>query len=342
MRGLGLHEMVWLVRLVAWLLGVAFVLTSAAAAAPATSGLIAFTRYRLQNRPLWSEIWVMRPDGSHAVKASHSSAAVEDDQAHFSPDGRWITFQRCVDNGPCAVAIVRPDGTGQHILPVPCRRRPCDNSGPSFAPDGRHLVFAHEWGTVRHGAISDNDQIEHSSIVETALDGSHLVVLRRLDNWRGGLEGPRFTPDGRKLVFRSYAWRPDRVTPAALYVAALAGGPATRLTAPGLDAGGASISPDGAHVLFHSTIAGSELTPGNALYTVGIDGRGLRRILPASPYGYVLTGSFSPDGGSVVFATNAANPGGFASVVTIDLRTGRQAQLTHAHTLDGWPSWGRR
>lgn len=95
---------------------VAAVLTAPASASNTTSrdhssGLIAFTRYRFQNSPLWSEIWVARPDGSHAVKVSHSPKAAEDDQAQFSPDGRWIVFDRCTQDGPCSVWLVHPNGT---------------------------------------------------------------------------------------------------------------------------------------------------------------------------------------------------------------------------------------
>jgi Tol biopolymer transport system component len=309
--------------------------------ASADAGLIAFTRYRLQNNPLWSEIWIARPDGSDARKISRSSTAVEDDQAHFSRDGRWIVFDRCTANGPCSVWLVHANGSGQHRVRVPCTKGTCDDANASFAPDGRHLVVQHEWGTVKHGTIPDNDQIEHSSIVETNLDGSHPVVLRELDNWSGGFEGPRLTPDGRTLLFRSYTWHPDRVTPYALYVAPRLGGPARRITPLKLWASGGEISPDGRQVLFRSTFASGELTPGNALYTVSIDGRRLRRLIPPSFSSYLLTGSYSPDGRSIVFATNDGATGTFADVFTLDLKRGHRAQVTHTRNLDGWPTWGR-
>ncbi|MGA8941619.1 MAG: hypothetical protein WB502_02735 [Thermoactinomyces sp.] len=304
-------------------------------------GLIAFTRYRLQNDPLWSEIWVVRPDGSHPVKISHSPTAVEDDQAHFSPDGRWIVFDRCTHDGPCSVWLVHPDGTGQVRVKVQCAEPTCDDSNASFAPDGRHLVVEHEWGAVKHGTITDNDQIEHSSIVETNLDGSGAVVLRELDSWQGGFEAPRLTPNGRTLLFRSYTWHPDRITPDALYVASRKRGPARRITPLKLWASGGEISPDGQHVLFRSTYESGELTPGNAMYTVSINGRGLRRLIAPSFSSYVLTGSYSPDGQSIVFATNEGATGTFADVFTLDVATGRRMQVTHTPNLDGWPTWGR-
>lgn len=313
----------------------------ATAHARPAAGLVAFTRYRLQNAPLWSEIWVARPDGSHAVKVSHSPKAVEDDQAHFSPDGSWIVFDRCTADGPCSIWLVRPNGSGQVRVKIPCAAGTCDDSNAAFTPDGRHLVIQHEWGTVKHGTITGNDQIEHSAIVETNLDGSHLVTLRELDDWRGGFEAPRLTSNGQTLVFRSYIWHPDRITPDALFTAPTNGGPAHRITPLKLWAGGGNISPDGKSVLFKSTFVSGELTPGNALYTVSIDGSHLHRLIPASFTSYVITGSYSPDGRSIVFATNDGATGSFADIFTLDLATGARAQVTHTANLDGWPSWGR-
>ena len=94
--------------------------TLAHATAPGKNGLIAFTRWRLQDNPLWSEIFVANPDGTGERQVSHSTSAVEDNHAHWSPDGKWIVFDRCTANGPCSLWLVRPDGAGQHRLSPPC------------------------------------------------------------------------------------------------------------------------------------------------------------------------------------------------------------------------------
>ena len=58
-------------------------------------------------------------------------------------------------------------------------------------------------------------------------------------------------------------------------------------------------------MLFKQFIQGaSELTPGTNLYTIGVDGTGLRRVTNVGASHYVLAGSFSPDGTSIVFATD--------------------------------------
>lgn len=321
----------------------------AGAATPPRNGLIAFTRYRLQDKPLWSEIWVAQPDGTGDRKVSHSRQAVEDDQAHWSPDGRWIVFDRCTPSGPCSIWLVRPDGSGQRRLSEPCRSTGhadvCgDDSNPSFAPDGRHVVFQHEFGHVRHRALGD--EIEHSEIVRTDLLGGHMIVLSRLDSYRGDLMAPRISPDGKRLLFVRY--NSSASSPAgrqAVFVADLAGTAQRRVTPWRMQAAGADWSPDGKRILFASTLPSGELTPGNNLYTVGANGGHLTRLTALGQGSYVLAGSYSPDGRSIVFATEdgaAANPRGstFADIVTMRLGAPTLAYVTRTPNLDGWPSWG--
>jgi Tol biopolymer transport system component len=331
-------------------LAAAFVALPSSATTPGRNGLIAFTRYRLQNAPIWSEIWVANPDGTGARKVSHSSTAAEDDQAHWSPDGTWIVFDRCTSNEPCSLWLVRPDGSDQHQLSPACRStRPAtacaDDRGPSFAPDGRHVVFTHDWGRVKH--LSLGDEIEHSAIATVDLDGKHLTILRRLAPYAGELQSPRISPNGKFIVFdrgNSASVRPAGGD--ALFVTGVNGGPTRQLTPWRLSAGSPDWSPDGTRVLFKQFIPGAgELTPGTNLYTIGVDGTGLRRITNVTSDHYVLAGSFSPDGASIVFATDedgALNPRGgtFADVFMMRLAGTKQVPVTRSANLDGWPSWG--
>lgn len=329
------------------LIAVALVAVIAATAADATTpghnGSIAFTRYRLQNSPLWSEIFVVRPDGTGLTKVSHSAKAVEDDQARWSPDGRWLTFARCTRNGPCSVWVVRSDGTGQRRISPACTRACADESNASFTPDGRHLVLQHEFGRIGHDAIGD--QIEKSWLARVDLRHRNMTVLRRLEGFRGDLEAPLLSPDGRSLLFtRSNS---ARVVPAggqALFVAPVGGGATRQLTPWRLRAAGADWAPDGRRILFRSTLPSGELTPGNSIYTVRPDGSGLHQLTHLGANHYVLTGSYSPDGHSVVFATDdgaTPNPGGgtFADIETMPAAGGKATLVTHAANLDGWPTW---
>jgi Tol biopolymer transport system component len=333
--------------LIAALVGTAITASRSGATTPGRNGLIAFTRYRLQNAPLWSEIFVANPDGSGARRVSHSPTAVEDDQARWSPDGSWIVFDRCTANGPCSVWLVRPDGTGQRRLTPLCHSNAVcnDESGPSFTPDGRRIVLTREWGRVKHTRLGD--QIEHSAIAERNLDGSGLKIIRQLDGYRGDLQAPRISPDGNLLLFDRYNSASARPAGGdALFVTGMNGGALRRLTPWRLSAGSPDWSPDGKQVLFKRSIQGAgELTPGTNLYTIHVNGTDLRRVTNVGSNHYVLAGSFSPDGTSIVFATDlngVLNPRGgtFADVFTTRLGTQSLTPVTRTANLDGWPSWG--
>jgi Tol biopolymer transport system component len=94
-----------------------------------------------------------------------------------------------------------------------------------------------------------------------------------------------------------------------------------------------------------STPAPGNWPPGTNLYTVAVDGSRLRQLTNVGPDHYVLGGSFSPDGSSIVFATDSggtANPLGktFADVFTMRLDGTGLAPVTRTANLDGWPTWG--
>jgi TolB protein len=332
-------------------LTVVTVAASSSATTPAENGLIAFARYRLQDNPLWSEIYVAKPDGTDERQVSRSPTAVEDEEPRWSPDGKWIVFARCTTNGPCALWLVRPDGTGQRRLSPPCpasrQQSVCrDDRTPSFAPDGRHIVFTHEWGRVKQ--TSFGDQIEHSAIAAVDLAGRHLTILRQLAPYAGDFYAPMISPNGKLIVFDRY--NAASVRPAggdALFVTRMNGGSSRRLTPWRLSAGSPDWSPDGKQVLFKQFIPDrGELSPRTNLYTVGVNGTGLRRVTNVGSSHYALAGSFSPDGTSIVFATDSqatANPHAprpSADIFTMRTDGTNVTPITRTANLDGWPAWG--
>jgi Tol biopolymer transport system component len=53
----------------------------------------------------------------------------------WSPDGKWIAYEE-----NCALAAVRPDGTGRKIL-VPCSDIACAHFGIAWSPDSQRLAW---------------------------------------------------------------------------------------------------------------------------------------------------------------------------------------------------------
>ena len=206
-------------------------------------------------------------------------------------------------------------------------------------------MFTHEWGHVKQTSLGD--EIEHSAIATVDLAGKHLTILRQLAPYAGDLQAPHISPNGKLIVFDRY--NSASVRPAggdALFVTGVNGGAARQLTPWRLSAGSPDWSPDGKQVLFKRSIAGAgELTPGTNLYTIGVDGTGLRRITNVGTGHYVLAGSFSPDGTSIVFATDsdgtpnpAATPSPTSSPCASTAPT--STPVTRTPNLDGWPTWG--
>ena len=85
------------------------------------------------------ELYVYRRDGGMVRRLTRGGGM----HPVWSPDGRWIVFERYVFERPGfdgqeQLFIVRPDGTGLRRL---TRSSGVDTS-PSWSPDGRRLVFA--------------------------------------------------------------------------------------------------------------------------------------------------------------------------------------------------------
>src|SRR5262249_20073643 len=115
------------------------------------------------------------------------------------------------------------------------------------------------------------------------------------------------------------------------------------------------VSPNGRHVVFEVTddfgeISRTLVPPGQeeGIFVVRADGRGLRRLGPASrdpSFRYVydpaspfvgrasafVAFDFSPDGGTVVLTDLGQGPGGeeATQIFTLDIKTGSRSQLTH-------------
>jgi len=322
--------------LVAVAAAVAAALSAAVSATPpGKNDRIAFTRYTDAART-HGAIFTVNVAGTGERRVTRPPAGAVDFQPDWSPDGSRIVLQRCSANGPCAVFTVRPDGSGLERLSGTAGP-PSDDSGPSFLPDGRRIVFTRASGGVR--SYPGGDQIKHSDLVVMDLNGKNRRVLSRAPLYRADYENPMFAPDGARLVYehrRSYF--ADRLTRRALVVATASGQRLKRLTPWSMNAGDhPDWSPDGRHILFR---APEESFAGSSLYVVRPDGTGLRRVTRFDPSTEVLSASFSPDGRWIVFSRTGRN--GRPDIFVIRPDGSGLRQVTRTSAWDSAPDWGPR
>jgi TolB protein len=107
----------------------------------------------------------------------------------FSPDGRWIAFERAIDyeSGKGGLFLIRVDGTGQ-------RRLTDDTLGagyPRWSPDGKHILFSQrvEATTFAPGPLW---------IVDVAGGKPRPLTDPRDPGW--SFSGD-WSPDGRQIAF---------------------------------------------------------------------------------------------------------------------------------------------
>jgi Tol biopolymer transport system component len=313
-------------------------------------GPIAYTRYRYENSPLRSELWVTNADGTGARKLDVVPPNTADDQPDWSPDGKSIAFARCPAgrNGVCALYTIRSDGTQLTRLSAPCPPagdlpKCVDDSTPAYSPDGKSLAFSRAWGKP------GTDRPQFVALMVGDLHLHHLRRVAYFGQYGGDPYEPAWSPDGKRLVFdndEGTKLEPGRK--AALYIVNADGTGLRRLTPFSLGATDeADWSPDGSTILFRGG-PGSFVDPGGGnLYTIRPDGTDLQQLTHfPNALGVVHNGSFSPDGQSIVFATsyNATNRGDIQHPDLFVMRADGtdMRPITRTINWEDAPDWGSR
>jgi Tol biopolymer transport system component len=192
---------------------------------------------------------------------------------------------------------IRPDGTGLHQI----TRGPTNSVNADWSPDGTTLAFSH--------------YLPSSALVSLMnADGTDVRAVTP----DGFQDAPSFAPDGKALVYT----RDPSPSQDGLWLIDINGADLRQLTANpfihngecGCD-GAAKISPDGTTVAF---VRIKRDNVSNALFSVHVDGSGLRPLLP---YSLVIGNhlDWSPDGKRIAVTIGAnALPGRSANVATVD------------------------
>jgi Tol biopolymer transport system component len=311
---------------------------SVQATAPGKDGSIAFSRYRFREDTLWAEIFVSKVDGTSERRVTHARKSFQDLEPDWSPDGSRIVFTRCGAMAPCSIWSGKADGSGAKRLSPYCppggRTPKCvDDSSPAYSPNGRSIAFVR----FRRGP-------GQLTVADAELRHPRKVALVK-----GVLaEAPAWSPSGRQLTFAGAHDPAADLKPRngrAIYVVGADGTGLRRVTPWRLKAGDhPDWSPDGTSILFR-TIADDhgDFRQGN-LYTVRPDGTRLRQLTHFPSSVRVLqTGSYSPDGASIIFATTAGATKGLGLLPDVFVMRADGTDIrpvTRSRNWDGSPDWG--
>lgn len=330
--------------------------SSAGAASPVPSGRIVFERLKFQNSPLWGPLYVANPDGSGLHQLTHPPDGTEDSNPAWSADGRSIVFDRQPPKGAWSIWTVSTDGTHLHRLTPPCpvgAEVPicaADDAWPAWSPDGKHLVFQRVVGHLRpKSATTLNDvAIYKDELVITDPQGRHVRTLLWLGPWRGDLQAPAWSPDGKRIVFLG-KYMNSRTNNTgcecrALYIINSDGSGLRRLTPPSIRPGGhrPDWSPDGRTILFRTHPGDDPSGIGANLYTIHPDGSELRQLTHFPDYARADLGTYSPDGRFIAFETSFDATGGFnhPDVFIMDANGTHMRRVTRTPNFEVSAAWG--
>ncbi|MCW2990524.1 MAG: hypothetical protein JWM73_1118 [Solirubrobacterales bacterium] len=216
----------------------------------------------------------------------------------WSPQGRRLAVVRTGPDGT-DVWIVGHDGRGARQL-TPAGGQASD---PTWSPGGGEVAYADGEPGARH-------------IYAMTADGA---ARRQLTSGTADERDPAWSVRGQ-VAYVVHAAKGDD-----LYVVAASGGKPRRLTRAAGNEQSPAWSPDGKRLA---------LIRAGAVWTVGADGKGLRRVTAASS-GPSSSPAWSPDGRRIVFAAGAA---GRRQIVAVDPDGARRKALST--TADGrYPDW---
>ena len=171
--------------------------------------------------------WLTRPSGSVRAPALTQltfDSGLSTDPA-LSPDGKLMAFASDRSGDGNLDIWMQQIGTGEARR---LTQDPADESEPAFSPDGSRIAFRSE---KEGGGI----------YVVSTIGGEPRLIAQQGRR-------PRFSPDGKQIVYWVGAWYVGEV-----YVAPAAGGPPTRVQPDFFSARDPVWSPDGQYILFLGT-----------------------------------------------------------------------------------------
>ena len=196
-----------------------------------------------------------------------------------------------------------------------------------WSPNGRRLAFQSDF----QGSQANRTPKHSTNLFVMNPDGSGV---KRLTDSRGVSGDAAWSPSGRRIAFDSD--RGSRRRFSAIYVMQANGRKLRRVTKPRHPFSDYKprFSPDGTHLVFTRTRGTADFGPA-ALFTVRLDGSGLRQLTP-----YALhadDSDWSPDGKRIVFEGYPNGP--YGDIYTVSATGGAHINITHDTTGQADPVW---
>ena len=279
---------------------------------------IVYTRSRVDKMAdRWeSELWVMNADGSRKRFLLKGSGAT------WSPDGARIAYMAPAAPGGPQIFVRWMDAEGATSQITHVEEAP---TGMRWSPNGELLAFVmhvprkETWDISMPAPPSGAEWTETPRMISTrhyrqdrrgflkegfthlfqvpADGGTPRQITRGSWNvgarFSGTISGSviDWTPDGRSIVFDGMMEEdtPDRFNEAYIYAVDVASGEVRQVTSRKGNWTGPVVSSDGLSIAFTGYDALNQTYHTSELYTIGIDGRGMRKI----------SGDFDRDAGSL-------------------------------------------
>jgi dipeptidyl aminopeptidase/acylaminoacyl peptidase len=310
--------------------------------APSTSGRIVWTNRAVDGR---ERLMIAEADGSRDRVLTHPGKDVSDIDAQFSPNGRWIAYERDTPEG-FSVRLVRPNGLGDHRLAVPCQDRCLGVANPSWLTNDR-LAVARGFGP-----IDTSDNAAERLLWTVNRDGSRL---RRLSpksaagKYEDGYVHPgpagsylvfmrRRLADGDTALFRMHndGTHLQRITPWGLGievndVSTATGGPTRNLVV--FEAYGRG-DPDATFVDLGFVPATCTSPKACRKAIVWLTDNGATGRRNANPH-------WSPDGRNLVFTDRANIDTEDVQIWTMRYGSTQRRLISNSPRFDYRPDWGR-